>query len=311
MRTIGHEAVWNRLDRAFREDRLAHALLFAGPPGIGKATFARDFAARVLCAAAAPPCGECDRCRQVEAQTHPDVRLVGVAAGKREIGVDVARDVKRFVQMHGVGGIAKVVIVDDADRLSIAAQNALLKTLEEPPGRAILMLVTDSPGGLLPTVRSRCQRVTFRPLDDDRMRSCLRHQQLDDAEIDTLLPLAQGSPGRALQLRELRSSTDLERLLKALAGLQPGRYGPAVEFAQALGRNEQEMISRLALLEEVLQQRLTDAVRAGAQIVDDQLRAITVLSEARTLLRRRNPNRPLLAEAVALRLAKVSMHVPG
>jgi DNA polymerase III subunit delta' len=308
MRTIGHEATWNQLDRAFRGDRLAHALLFTGPPGIGKALLARDFAARVLCQGDSPPCGECDRCRQVEAQTHPDLRLVTVPAGKREIGVEVARDVKRFMQMHGIGGVAKIVIVVEADRLSIAAQNALLKTLEEPPGRAILMLVTDSPGALLSTVRSRCQRIAFRPLDDDHVRSVLRHHKLEDREIEELLPLAQGSPGRALELRELLAGSDLEQLRTALAGLGHGRYGPVVEFAQALGRTEQEMTSRLALLEEVLQQRLTATVRAGAAeaaAVDGKLRALAVLSDARILLRRRNPNRPLLAEAVALRLARI------
>lgn len=310
MRTIGHEATWNGLDRAFRDDRLAHALLFTGAPGIGKALLAVDFAARILCRGEAPPCGDCNRCRQVEACTHPDLRLIGLSEGKKEIGVDTARDIKRFALMHGFGGDAKIVIIDEAHRLSIAAQNALLKTLEEPPGRALLILVTESPGALLSTVRSRCQRVVFRPLDDEHVRSVLRHHKLDDAEIDHLLPIAQGSPGRALALRELLAEPDIELLQKTVAGLRPGQYGPAVEFAGALGRTEQEMTARLALLEELMQQRLVEALRAGRprELADAELRRLAVLSDARVLLRRRNPNRPLLAEATAIRLGAISRH---
>ncbi len=306
MRAIGHQVIWNRLDRAFGDDRLAHALLFTGPPGIGKSLLARDFARRVACEGNSPPCGECDRCRQVDAESHPDLRIVRTAAGKKEIGVDTARGIKHFVQLRGIGGSVRIVIVERADRLSMAAQNALLKTLEEPPGRAILILVTESPGSLLSTVRSRCQRINFRPLDDSEVRSILRLQSLDDAEIDRLIPLAQGSPGRALEIREILASAEIEKLESALSGLRPGRYGPVVELVQELGRSEQEMTSRLTLLEEVLQQRLVESVRTRSETENAQnlLRALAVVSESRVLLRRRNPNRPLLAEATAIKLAR-------
>lgn len=309
MRVIGHQEVWNRLDRAYAQDRLAHALLFTGPPGIGKSLLAREFARRVACDGDSPPCGECDRCRQIAAESFPDLRIVRTAAGKKEIGVDVARGVKHFVQMRGIDGSARIVIVEDADRLSMAAQNALLKTLEEPPGRAILILVTESPGGLLSTVRSRCQRISFRPLDEGDVRSILRQQSLEDSEIDQLIPLAQGSPGRAIEIREILASAEIEHLETALAGLKPRGYGPVVQFVQALGKSEQEMTSRLALLEEVLQQRLVQSVRAGSgtDTAHHLLRALTVLSKSRILLRRRNPNRPLLAEATAIKLARTSV----
>ncbi len=313
MRVIGHDGAWKRLDRALLEDRLAHAMLFVGPPGIGKAVVARSLAARVLCSGATPPCGECDRCRQVEAGSHPDVRFVAVSEGKKEIGVDTARDIKSFIQLRGVGGAGKVVVIDDADRLSIAAQNALLKTLEEPPGRALLMLVSGNPGELLPTVRSRCQRIVFHPLGDDDLRSVLRKCGLEDASIEELLPLAQGSAGRALEMRSILDGSDVERLQSALASLATGRYGPVVEFTQALGRNEQEMTTRLAVMAQLLQQRLVESIHQGivdAAATQQQLRVIELLSEFRRLLRRGNPNRPLLAEAAAIRCARILTNAP-
>ncbi len=309
MRAIGHEAIWNKLDRAFCDDRFPHALLFTGPPGIGKSLLARDFARRAACEADSPPCDECDQCRQVNAESQPDLRIVRVPAGKKEIGVDLARGVKHFVHLRGIGGRARFVIIEDADRLSTAAQNALLKTLEEPPGRAILILITESPGGLLSTVRSRCQRISFRPLKDDDLRTVLRGQGLQDSEIDELTPLAHGSPGRALRIRSTLADSEIQSLESALAKLRPGAYSPVVGFVQALGRSEPEMSSRLALLEEVLQQRTTQSVRAGdtRATASQLLRALSIVSRARTLLRRRNPNRPLLAEATAVKLARTGI----
>jgi DNA polymerase-3 subunit delta' len=229
--------------------------------------------------------------------------------GKKEIGVEVAREIKGFVHLRSTGGgTGRIVVIDDADRLSIAAQNALLKTLEEPPGHAILILVTGSPGGLLPTVRSRCQRITLRPLAEADLRAVLRQQNLDDVTIDQLLPLAQGSAGRALKLRGIIEGADVDRLQRALASLRSGRYGPVVEFTQALGGNEQEMSTRLDVLTEVLQHSLTESVRTGnvdAVATDERLRVIELFSEFRRLLRRGNPNRTLLAEAAAIRCERI------
>jgi DNA polymerase-3 subunit delta' len=309
MRTIGHEDVWSRLDVAYASDRLAHALLFTGPPGIGKSLFAVDFAARVVCESESPPCGDCAPCRQLAAGSNPNVSIVRTAPGKKEIGVDLARGVKHFVQLRGIGGRPRVVVIEEADRLSIAAQNAMLKTLEEPPGHSILILVTDSPGALLSTVRSRCQRISFRPLTDDQIREVLRARQIAQSEIDELVPLAHGSPGRALELRDVLEGGEVGRLEESLAALRPGSYGPVVDFVRALGRSEQEMTSRLALLEESLHKRLVDSIGegAGSERTLSLLRALDVTSESRALLRRRNPNRPLLAEATAIKLARTGV----
>jgi len=308
MRLIGHEAIRESMASRFREDRLAHALLFTGPPGVGKCLVANELAQVVVCREDPSPCRKCDRCLRVAAGSHPDVRLLAPASGKKDIGVELARDIKHFVHLATVDSPCKVVVIDQASRLTVAAQNALLKTLEEPPGRAIIILVTDSPGGLLATVRSRCQRVGFGPLDDEALRAILEDHGVDAIASDEFVQFTHGSPGRAFEIHKLIDSGEIDRLESSIAGLQDGGYVSIVKFVDEAGRTEQEMTSRLDFLEEILQHKLSESVLAGeidADTIDQRLRALAIIAKSRRLLRRRNPNRPLLAEATALKLASL------
>jgi DNA polymerase III subunit delta' len=304
----GHCAVVERLFAALDADRLPHALIFSGPSGIGKARAARRLVARVACREKSPPCGECAPCSQVAAATHPDLEWLSVPSGKKEIGVDLARRLKRFVQMRAVSAPRKMAVVDDAERLSIAAQNALLKTLEEPPGEALLVLVTATPGALLPTVRSRCRMILFSPLQGADVRAVLADEGIEATQAESLSRLADGSPGRALHRRQLLQETQRQELLQSLADLDHARYGSILAMSKLLGRNEQEMAARL---EEILILYRDDAVRdlaepAGAPTGDaaSAVRAAGLVNGALQMLRTRNPNRPLLAEALLLRLAR-------
>jgi DNA polymerase-3 subunit delta' len=302
----GHGATWQRLCDALARDRLAHALLFAGPPGIGKALAAERFVAYVACTAAEDrPCGTCNGCAQVAARTHPDLLWIAPQAGKKEIGIDLARQLKRFMQMRSVSAQRKLAVIDDADRLSIPAQNALLKTLEEPPGHALLVLVTASPGGLLATVRSRCQRVVFHPLAREEVQAVLETAIADPEEARRWVSQAEGSPGRALRLRDLWQEGERERLLGLLADLEPGRYAPVVVMSKALGRTEPEMATRLEALLEWYRTQAVAAVTGGDNDPERPLRGADAVNEALRVLRRRNPNRGLLAEALLLRLSRL------
>jgi DNA polymerase-3 subunit delta' len=306
---LGHDACWRQLTAALDHDRLAHALLFAGPEGIGKCLVARTLAAYAFCCGESPrPCGACPSCRQVAAASHPDYTFVQVPAGKRDIGIDLIRELKRTVHRQAVAGGRHVAIVDDAERMSVAAQNALLKTLEEPPGPALLILVTASPGALLSTVRSRCQLVRFQPLEPAAVATVLaRVADLDADTARLLAAAADGSPGRALRHHETWEPGEQARLLALLAELHPARYVSVLRMSKALGRTEQEAGARLEALQAWYRDAARHAVARQPVARADAARAVRgfeAVTAALQQMRRRSPNRALLADALLLRLAR-------
>ncbi|MFQ5667194.1 MAG: DNA polymerase III subunit delta' [Candidatus Binatia bacterium] len=316
----GHERVREYLRAAAKDGRLPHAQLFAGPDGVGKRSVALALAGWLLCDEQGDDaCGRCSSCHQVAAGSHPDFRMVAVAPGKKETGVARVRDVKRFVQLRPVRGKAKVVILDDAQMLTVAAQNALLKTLEEPPVRSLLILVANNPGALLPTVRSRCQRIQFSPLHEEAVVEILTQRlHLDAAVARRVAALADGSPGRALILSRCCGGRSPGELLPQLAGLDGARYARLMELSGELGHPEEDVAVKLEML---LGQYRDDALRSieagqlgrGDAAVSwlttrPALRSIVrctdAVHNAASAIRHSNPNRQLLLEALLLRLAR-------
>jgi DNA polymerase-3 subunit delta' len=178
-RLRGHGAILSQFRRALACGRLASTFLFVGPAGIGKRTFALKLAQGLLCERAPDerlePCGECPSCRQVLAGSHPDVEVVSRPPDKAFIPIDLLIGDAEHRMREGLcyhialkpySGRRKVVIIDDADYLNKEGANCLLKTLEEPPPRSVLILIGTSEQRQLPTIRSRCQIVRFGPLAD-------------------------------------------------------------------------------------------------------------------------------------------------
>jgi DNA polymerase-3 subunit delta' len=212
---LGHSEPLERLRHSARHDRLAHTYAFVGPAGIGKRTFATLLAQALLCERYderdLQSCGECGSCQQVAARTHPDFYLVGLPAGRSEVPIElfVGDDEHRGksglchdLSLRPMAGRRKIAIIDDADLLNVASGNALLKTLEEPPRNSLLILLATSTDLLLPTIRSRCQIVTFRPLAEENLRQLLLGQELvaSEAEGAEIARLADGSLETARQL---------------------------------------------------------------------------------------------------------------
>ena len=210
--TGAEEAERGWLD-ALERGRMHHAWLLVGPEGVGKATFAYRAARRLLGARPDPSHGllgsdpEDPVSRQVMARSHPDLlvleREVEDGKARRNIPVDEARRLPEFFSKAPASSPWRVAIIDAADDLNANSANAVLKTLEEPPPRGVLLLVCHAPGRLLPTIRSRCRRLLFRPWADEAVVAFVEGRTgLGPEEAGRLAAMAKGSPGRALALAE-------------------------------------------------------------------------------------------------------------
>ena len=233
---FGQEQAVEALRRAYAADRLPHGLIFAGPAGVGKATTAAALAALFLCEKpkADAPCSRCDSCHVFEAGNHPDYHVVTKEliryhdkTGKSK-GIDLSINVVRPEVIDPAGrkaamGRGKAFVIDQAELMNPQAQNALLKTLEEPAGRTVVILLTDQPAALLPTIRSRCQMVRFKPLDQAVVTRELEKRGVQKATAIDAAVLAGGSLGVALKWVEDGVVAAARELTGQLDRLSAGR----------------------------------------------------------------------------------------
>ncbi len=223
----GHDTIVEHFRRAMARGRLASSFLFAGPEGVGKRTFASKLAQAFLCQmrseAELDPCGECPGCTQVLADTHPDVQVVEKPQDKSFIPLELLIGDKDHrgreglchnLSMKPFMGGRRIAIIDDADFLNAEGANSLLKTLEEPPPRSVLILIGTSPAKQLPTIRSRCQLIRFQPLATETVERLLIEQGLAADEATRLAGHSEGSLGRARR----RSEPELWEFRDALFG---------------------------------------------------------------------------------------------
>ncbi len=263
---LGHGAAEGAMLAAVAAGRVHHAWLMHGPEGVGKATLAFRFA-RCLLAGEGRMALEAGHpvFRRVAAGTHADLLTVEREWDEKrrrmraEIGVDDVRGIADFLQLTPAEGGWRVVVVDGAEFLNRNAANALLKVLEEPPPRAVLLLACAAPGRLLATIRSRCRRLALGRLGEADM-TALVTRYLPEADGVRLVPLVEGSPGRALRLAEADAGS-LAALVEEVLGGAPG-----MPMARMAGRAEQVAKGEgFAIFMELLREGVANAVRATAR----------------------------------------------
>jgi DNA polymerase-3 subunit delta' len=210
---VGHEWAIEFLRRSIAGGRVAHAYLLSGPTGVGKTLLALRIAQALNCETGGPdPCLVCRACKRIERGNYPDVRVSGMAvqalglkpedaARQKELKIDTVREWQSDITLRPYEGRRRVFILNDAEKLSDAAANAMLKTLEEPPPYATLLLVANTAGDLLPTVVSRCQPLKLRPVPRGQVATALRERcGLAAADADLLAAWSAGRVGWALRM---------------------------------------------------------------------------------------------------------------
>src|SRR6478672_4630056 len=242
---LGHDDVVEQFRRTLASGRLASTYLFVGPLGVGKRRFAIELAHSLLCTEIAEeeltPCGKCESCRMFAAGNHPDLELIGLPKDKATLPIDLFigdRDHRNQEGLcHRIGmrpffGRRKVAIIDDADHFGIPSANCLLKTLEEPPPSALLILVGTSPSRQLPTIRSRSQVVRFRGLDVATIANILVETGAvaDQALAARAAKLSEGSVERAVQFADPALWEFRDQIFAELASRRPS----SVRIARAV-----------------------------------------------------------------------------
>jgi DNA polymerase-3 subunit delta' len=223
-RTRGHPAALAAVARAIRTERPPHALLLVGPAGIGKTTLARDLAAGLLCRDPDPaerPCGACAGCRKVEHANHPDLHVLAPEGAGDQVRLAQVLRLATDLALLPMEGRWRVAIIEAAHRLNPDAQNALLKTLEEPVGAACIVLAAEDMDALLPTVLSRTARLRLGPVQPEAIRQLLADRGLADAARASAIARASGGrPGVAIALAaDPEAMLTIQRLARSLLDL--------------------------------------------------------------------------------------------
>lgn len=316
-RIIGHDRQKDILRRALSTGRLAHAYLFDGPEGIGKRLMALEVVRTVFCADGG--CGHCTACRKVDHGNHPDLHVVEPDGSS--IKIEQIRSLQREMTFRPLEARKKVCLIEGADKMNAAAGNALLKTLEEPSGEALMILLTSRSEGVLPTIRSRCQRLPFARLPRDVMKRVLVERlELSEAEAHVLAALSGGSFQKALGRDREFYAEQRRDILRSVTALSPGSALQLLELAQKLVEDKERLPEVLEILQafyrdlllihhglpesELVNIDLLEKIHrvSSRETVPGLLRKLDALAACHRQLDR-NVNRELAMDVLLLRLA--------
>ena len=315
---LGHNRQKEILSRALANGRLAHAYLFSGPDGVGKRLMALALARAIVCLEQRG-CGHCLACRKIDHQNHPDLHIL--QPDGNSIKIEQIRTFQRELNLKPLEAPRKICLIEQAESMTAGAANALLKTLEEPRGDTLLMLLSAQPNRLLETIRSRCQPLPFTRHPNSRIQAELEKQLgIDSTESHVLAALSEGSFKKAFgKDRELYLGQRRE-LLKTLTGLSSGSILPILDFAEQLAADKTILPDILEIFqafyrdvlmtlqgrsdEELVNLDLKDKVRrvSGRENVTSILAKLDALIDVRRQLDR-NVNRQLAMEVLLLKLA--------
>jgi DNA polymerase-3 subunit delta' len=325
--TIGHDTAVDLLRRSLDEGRLAHAYMITGQRHLGKMTLALDLAMAVNCTAPERPCGECTQCDRISRGLHTDVKVVEIDIDTGvTIKIDQVLEMQREISLAPFEGASRVVIFDESERLTEDAANTLLKTLEEPPDRVLMLLLASDTGAVAPTLSSRCQLLELKRVSGATIVDALiRNNDVEAPLADQIARIARGRPGwafRAASDPEILEnlSSKLEELEQIVAGDIEERFAHAAGIASAFGKDRVAgrgdldmwldwwrdlMLVKAGTPEFMIHVSRLEIMRAAsAKLTTEQIaRAIAAIRETASLMER-NVNSRLALEQLFLSLPR-------
>ncbi len=246
---IGHKNIIDFLRTSVKNDRLAHAYLFFGPHGVGRKKVARNFILSLFCENENKPCLRCRSCSQIIKNIHPDISKLKRDTEKKNISVEQVRELLERLSMGSFLNSYKIAVIEGAEDLSAGAANALLKTLEEPTPKTILILISNSLNSFPETIRSRCQVIKFLPVAEREIFDYLKNRGLSRSEAEDLAHLAFGRPGIAVNFLENKNlfaeyKEQVEEFIKLAGGDITERFKIINEIA-SIKYDKGDMVPRL------------------------------------------------------------------
>lgn len=306
---LGHEWAVDMLKQHLARGTARHAYLFAGPPGLGRRTLALRFAQALNCPqplAPAEPCGTCRDCRQIEAGQHPDLSIVQAESEGGILKVEWVREVRKALALKPYQAKYRAALFLRFQEANDSASNALLKTLEEAPAHAVLILTAGAPEQLLPTIVSRCEVLRLRPLKIEDVQKELERRGIESSEARLIAHVSGGRPGYALRLAEDKAALEsrrarLDDLHRLLSASRVEKFG----YAEKLARDKESMRQALLVWLSYWRDVLLRASGTSAPIANiDREQEITALSSQLQL-----PGARKLVQAMELSLERLERNV--
>ena len=244
---LGNEKNKKILEKSMELKKISHSYIFWGTEGIGKKLIAKEFAKRILCLEQQEDC-KCKSCIEFDSDNNPDFQLIEPNEGK--VKIEQIREMQRKVAEKPIISNKKVYIIENSDTMTTEAQNCLLKILEEPPEYITIILICSNEDNLLSTIKSRCTRMHFEPIDTEKIKKYLKQNYPDQEISDNIINLSQGSIGKAIKLNENKSI--YENIEKILLSMQKSDLIEIIQMSEEIYKAKEEIISILEYMNVVL-----------------------------------------------------------